>query len=58
MFVHRVRDLDPLIRAECLRELGVWAKKYGEMYIGNKHLSYFSRGCNDPASLLDLCCDS
>lgn len=50
MFVHRVRDADPAIRTECLRELGVWAKKYGQMYIDIQYLNYFTRGCNDPVS--------
>lgn len=54
LFVHRVRDSDALIRKDCLGELGVWAKKYGEMFIDNQHLSYFARGCNDPVSCQSL----
>lgn len=47
MFVHRVRDADPNIRTDCLRELGVWAKKYPDYYVSTSYLSYFTRGCND-----------
>ncbi|WWC65419.1 uncharacterized protein I303_108037 [Kwoniella dejecticola CBS 10117] len=47
MFVHRVRDADPAIRADCLRELGVWTKKYPEYYVATSYLTYFTKGCND-----------
>ncbi|OCF34452.1 cohesin complex subunit SA-1/2 [Kwoniella heveanensis BCC8398] len=47
MFVHRVRDADPAIRTDCLRELGLWAKKYPEYYVTTSFLTYFTRGCND-----------
>ncbi|ORY35894.1 hypothetical protein BCR39DRAFT_512886 [Naematelia encephala] len=48
VLVHRVRDADPLIRTDCLKELGVWVKKYPSAYIDSAHLSYLVRGCNDP----------
>lgn len=48
MFVHRVRDADPAIRADCLRELGVWVKKFPEKYVSTGYLNYFVRGTNDP----------
>ncbi|WWC72404.1 uncharacterized protein I206_106366 [Kwoniella pini CBS 10737] len=47
MFVHRVRDSDPAIRADCLRELGVWTKRYPEYYVSTSYLTYFTKGCND-----------
>ncbi|WVR08439.1 hypothetical protein IAU60_005494 [Kwoniella sp. DSM 27419] len=47
MFVHRVRDADPAIRTDCLRELGVWVKEYPEYYVQTSFLTYFTRGCND-----------
>ncbi|KAK4687910.1 cohesin complex subunit SA-1/2, partial [Tremellales sp. Uapishka_1] len=50
MFVHRVRDADPAIRTDCLKELGVWLKKYPEEYVKNKYFGYLTRGCNDPNS--------
>lgn len=48
MFVHRVRDADPAIRTDCLRELGVWVKKFPEKYVSTSYLNYFVRGTNDP----------
>ncbi|OCF78437.1 cohesin complex subunit SA-1/2 [Kwoniella mangroviensis CBS 8886] len=48
MFVHRVRDADPHIRSDCLRELGVWTKKYPDYYVSTSYLTYFTKGCNDP----------
>ncbi|WVF68116.1 hypothetical protein IAT40_002879 [Kwoniella sp. CBS 6097] len=47
MYVHRVRDADPAIRTDCLRELGLWAKRYPEYYVATSFLTYFTRGCND-----------
>ncbi|WWC92113.1 uncharacterized protein L201_007067 [Kwoniella dendrophila CBS 6074] len=47
MFVHRVRDADPAIRTDCLRELGVWTKRYPEYYVATSYLTYFTKGCND-----------
>ena len=48
LFVHRVRDADPNIRTDCLKELGVWVRKYPDLYTGNSFLQYLSRGTNDP----------
>lgn len=48
LFVHRVRDADPNIRTDCLKELGIWVKKYPDLYTGNSFLQYLSRGTNDP----------
>ncbi|EIW69874.1 hypothetical protein TREMEDRAFT_68341 [Tremella mesenterica DSM 1558] len=50
LFVHRSRDADPAIRTDCLKELGVWVKKYPEEYVSSSYLVYFTRGCNDPNS--------
>jgi cohesin complex subunit SA-1/2 len=47
VFVHRVRDTDPAIRTDCIRELGVWAKRYPEMYMKNTFHSHFFRSTND-----------
>lgn len=40
MFVHRFRDLDPNIRAECVRALGLWLKKYPEHFLDAHYLRY------------------
>lgn len=40
VFVHRFRDLDPNIRAECVRALGQWLKKYPEQFLDANYLRY------------------
>jgi len=47
MFVHRVRDTDPAIRTDCIRELGVWVKRFPEMYMKSPTFSHFMRSTND-----------
>lgn len=46
--MHRVRDADPAIRTDCIRELGVWVKRYPEMFLRTSVFSHFARGSNDP----------
>ncbi|CAA7269932.1 unnamed protein product [Cyclocybe aegerita] len=33
VFIHRFRDLDPSIRAECVRSLGLWLRKYPDYFL-------------------------
>lgn len=40
VFVHRYRDLDPNIRAECVRALGLWFKKYPGHFLDGAYLRY------------------
>ncbi|KAJ3225286.1 hypothetical protein HK099_007021 [Clydaea vesicula] len=40
VFIHRYRDSDPVIRQECVKELGVWIKTYPEMYLDPQYLRY------------------
>ncbi|KAI0316231.1 hypothetical protein OF83DRAFT_1276961 [Amylostereum chailletii] len=40
VFVHRYRDLDPAIRAECVRSLGMWFKKYPGHFLDGNFLRY------------------
>ncbi|KDR77313.1 hypothetical protein GALMADRAFT_267467 [Galerina marginata CBS 339.88] len=40
VFVHRFRDLDPNIRAECVRALGLWLRKYPEHFLDAHYLRY------------------
>ena len=40
VFVHRFRDLDPNIRAECVRALGQWLTKYPEQFLDANYLRY------------------
>ncbi|OBZ76095.1 Cohesin subunit psc3 [Grifola frondosa] len=40
VFVHRYRDLDPSIRAECVRAMGLWFKKYPAHFLDGAYLRY------------------
>ncbi|OAX84881.1 hypothetical protein ACJ72_00732 [Emergomyces africanus] len=40
VFVHRYRDVDPKIRAECVTALGVWINTYREMFFDGQYLRY------------------
>lgn len=40
VFVHRYRDLDPTIRTECVRALGLWFKKYPSQFLKSDYLRY------------------
>ncbi|TFK53082.1 hypothetical protein OE88DRAFT_1718118 [Heliocybe sulcata] len=40
VFVHRYRDLDPTIRAECVRSMGQWFKKYPSHFLDGSYLRY------------------
>ncbi|OJD19494.1 hypothetical protein AJ78_00563 [Emergomyces pasteurianus Ep9510] len=40
VFIHRYRDVDPKIRAECVTALGVWINTYREMFFDGQYLRY------------------
>ncbi|KAH9934133.1 uncharacterized protein B0H18DRAFT_1207681 [Fomitopsis serialis] len=40
VFVHRYRDLDPSIRAECVRAMGLWFAKYPAHFLDGAYLRY------------------
>ncbi|KZT65182.1 hypothetical protein DAEQUDRAFT_716862 [Daedalea quercina L-15889] len=40
VFVHRYRDLDPSIRAECVRAMGLWFSKYPSHFLDGAYLRY------------------
>ena len=40
VFVHRYRDVDPKIRAECMDQLGEWIMTYREMFFDGQYLRY------------------
>src|SRR5204862_6616066 len=40
VFVHRYRDVDPKIRAECMNALGNWISTYREMFFEGQYLRY------------------
>ncbi|KAK6505144.1 hypothetical protein TWF481_007065 [Arthrobotrys musiformis] len=41
VFVHRFRDVDGKIRAECIHELGVWILKLPSTFFESSYLRYF-----------------
>ncbi|TDL19464.1 hypothetical protein BD410DRAFT_773910 [Rickenella mellea] len=40
VFVHRYRDLDPNIRAECVHAMGNWLKKFPAHFLDGQYLRY------------------
>ncbi|TFL03902.1 hypothetical protein BDV98DRAFT_563241 [Pterulicium gracile] len=40
VFIHRYRDLDPGIRAECVRAIGLWFSKYPAHFLDTSYLRY------------------
>jgi len=40
VFVHRYRDIDPHIRAECIKELCIWIKSYPASFLDDAYLRY------------------
>ncbi|KAL3255179.1 hypothetical protein ABHI18_008412 [Aspergillus niger] len=49
VFVHRYRDIDPAIRAECLAALGRWMRTYREYFFEGQFLRYFGWNLSDAA---------
>ena len=54
MFVHRYRDLDPNIRAECVRAIGVWFKKYPSHFLDTSYLRYVGWVLSDASNHVRL----
>ncbi|KAK6520516.1 hypothetical protein TWF506_000768 [Arthrobotrys conoides] len=48
VFVHRYRDVDGKIRAECIHELGVWILKLPSTFFESSYLRYFGWVLSDP----------
>ncbi|KDN44143.1 hypothetical protein K437DRAFT_294942 [Tilletiaria anomala UBC 951] len=40
VFVHRYRDSDPNIRADCVHELGLWMRDYPDKYLRGAYFRY------------------
>ena len=47
VFVHRYRDIDPKIRAECMASLGQWLHSYREFFFEGQYLRYFGWTLSD-----------
>jgi cohesin complex subunit SA-1/2 len=47
VFIHRYRDVEPIIRAECVKELGVWIVKYPDRFLEDKVTRYLGWQLSD-----------
>lgn len=54
VFVHRYRDLDPNIRAECVRAIGLWFKKYPAHFLDAAYLRYVGWVLSDTTTQVRL----
>lgn len=48
VFIHRYRDSDASIRADCIGELGRWMKHYPDQYLVTGYFRYFGWMLSDP----------
>ncbi|XP_064615065.1 cohesin subunit SA-2-like [Liolophura sinensis] len=56
VFVHRYRDTQPEIRGICMAEIGVWMKKYPNMFLDDAYLKYVGWTLYDKTGEVRLCC--
>ncbi|KAJ7757031.1 hypothetical protein B0H16DRAFT_1371104 [Mycena metata] len=54
VFVHRYRDLDPIIRADCILALGTWFTKHPAHFLDATYLRYIGWVLSDGASPVRL----
>ncbi|KND00360.1 uncharacterized protein SPPG_04684 [Spizellomyces punctatus DAOM BR117] len=54
VFVHRYRDSDPVIRTECIRELGLWIMRFPDMYLDPQYLRYLGWMLSDKSPTVRL----
>ncbi|KAI8391760.1 uncharacterized protein BYT42DRAFT_557996 [Radiomyces spectabilis] len=50
IFVHRARDIESVIRMECIRELCNWIQQYPSHFLDNVYLRYFGWAFNDQSA--------
>ncbi|CAO3637260.1 unnamed protein product [Cunninghamella echinulata] len=48
VFAHRVRDIESVIRSECMKELSAWIQLYPHHFLENQYLRYLGWSYNDP----------
>lgn len=54
MFVHRYRDLDPNIRAECVKAMGSWFTHYPAHFLDSSYLRYVGWVLSDSSTPVRL----
>ncbi|KAF7728526.1 hypothetical protein EC973_005930 [Apophysomyces ossiformis] len=47
IFVHRSRDIESIIRVECIKDLCTWMQYYPSYFVDNQYLRYFGWAFND-----------
>ena len=52
VFVHRYRDSDPIIRADCVAALGVWSVRYSSYFLEGSNLRYLGWVLSDKATVV------
>ncbi|CAG8747400.1 3449_t:CDS:2, partial [Funneliformis caledonium] len=51
VFIHRYRDVEAVIRAECVKELGVWIVKYPDRFLEDKVTRYLGWQLSDKSPI-------
>ncbi|KAG0252704.1 hypothetical protein BG011_006843 [Mortierella polycephala] len=54
VFVLRCRDVDPLVRSDCVRELGKWMVANPDYFIASSYLLYLGWAVSDKAAMVRL----
>ncbi|KAG0201931.1 hypothetical protein BGX28_005396 [Mortierella sp. GBA30] len=52
VYVLRCRDVDPLVRADCVRELGQWMIAYPDYFLASSYLRYLTWVLSDKAAIV------
>ncbi|ORX93238.1 hypothetical protein K493DRAFT_338370 [Basidiobolus meristosporus CBS 931.73] len=50
VFVHRYRDVDPILRTECVKELGNWISRYPDHFMDGTYLRYIGWVLSDKSA--------
>lgn len=59
IFVHRIRDVESVIRVECVKELCNWMQSYQAYFVDNHYIRFLGWAFNDPvASVRSECIKS
>ncbi|CAJ0899220.1 10640_t:CDS:10 [Entrophospora sp. SA101] len=51
VFMHRYRDVEPVIRSECIKELGVWVIKHPDYFLNDTYIRYLGWQLSDKSPL-------
>lgn len=54
VFVHRYRDVDPKIRTDCVKDLGIWIQRLPDVFFDTQYLRYLGWVLSDTAAATRL----